>query len=172
MRTRSWMTNHIVRSRLLPEAFFGAAYPQFNINNPEQTFTGFTYAIEVEETHNGWDHFVGILYSNKYWESDGGDSEILETLSTARIKKGVKQNTYQFMLNLATLFDIGSSQAILFDNPIGAQIYFYVQPMLIDPSSHRISYLWDRTKGPFGLKGFPVGIPGAIDRDLLPFIEV
>lgn len=174
MRTRSWWTNHITQSRLLPEAFFGAAYPEFDISKPEQTFTGFTYAIEVDGAHNGWDHFVGILYMKQYVSGPAGSGisgKQRETEMMIRMKSKVRVGTFQFMLNLYTLPGISSTHANLFELPMNGFINFYVRPYLIDPGSQRIFYLWDRGKAPHGLKGFPVGMPSSITRDELPFIQ-
>ena len=177
MRTESWVTNHIIRSRLLPEAFFGAAYPEWDISKPEQTFSGFTYAIEVEGTHNNWDHFVGILYKKQYVSGSaetGIPAKQRDTEMMVRMKRGVREGTYQFMLNLYTLPGISSTHANLFELPIDTLINFYVRPYLIEPGSKSIYYLWDRGKAPHGLKGFPVGFPMGeqLRRETLPFIHI
>ncbi len=171
MKSRYWRTGHITKSRVIPEAYYAAVYPEFDINSPNQTFSGFTYAIDIEAEHQGWDHFVGILYKDELFPDPFAGLEEKEMMTSARIKRGVVEGTYQFMLNLYTLFDINSSQETIFEHPIDTLINFYIQPYLIEPSSQRIYYLWDRRKTPHGSKGFPVGMPGAINREELPFIE-
>lgn len=173
MKSRHWEISHIIRSRLLPEAFFGAAYPEWDINRPEQTFSGFTYAIEVASEHKGWDHFIGILYKKRYpaYSTLGISQEDKDTEMMIRMKSSLAGGTYQFMLNLYTLPGISAAHASLFELPIDEPINFYVRPYLINPSSQGIYYLWDQWDEPFGLRGFPVGMPGAIDRESLPFLS-
>jgi len=170
MKSRHWETTHILKSRLIPEAFFGSVYPEWNIENPKETFSGFTYAIEVEDSHKGWDHFVGILYLKQFPQGPPGtgiSGKQRETEMTVRMKSSVSPGTYQFMLNLYTLPGVSEEHASLFELPIDTSINFYVRPYLISPTTKGIYYLWDRWSGE---NGFPVGTPGVISRGQLPFL--
>ncbi len=170
MKSRTW--DHFVpnKSRVVPDAFFGCAHPYFNRLEPNKTFTGVTYAIDVSGSspdHTGWDHFLGIYYKRDF------QGEIKFTETKALVKRNIAPGRYQFLFHFYHFFEpISESdfEATLFNHPDENDIYFYIRPYLINPDDRRIFYLWDRDTAEVGSKGFPIGDPSLL-TGLKPFIK-